>query len=266
MTSANRTSTRKLTASVLGAALISFGVLHSTMAGAQALVANPGMLVSRAELVAMAARADSLRINGSESTRAHNAMLAAAIRQRLRDGDFQVGDRVIVRMVVETMRTDTAVVRTGKVIELPDKIIVPVAGVLRSELRDRVATEILKLFKARDIEVVPLVRLAVLGEVNKPGYFAFASDLPLTDAIMGAGGPTGAADLKRSLVRRGSDPYRSTDETRGAIAGGLTLDQFGLAAGDELVVGRRRDFGVGNVIGIVGALGSVVAVFVALKR
>lgn len=226
----------------------------------------PAPLLSRAELTALAARADSLATTGDVGERTRSAMLAASIRQRLRDGDFQVGDRVVVTIVSDSARADTLVVRAGRFLELRDKMVVSVAGVLRSELQDRVSTEVLKYVKARQIDVTPLMRVGVLGEVARPGYFAFASDLPLTEVIMGAGGPTPAADLERSVVRRGNQPYRSAEETRNAIAKGLTLDQFGLAAGDELVVGRRGGVSMGSIVGMVSALGGVLAVVVALQH
>jgi protein involved in polysaccharide export with SLBB domain len=184
----------------------------------------------------------------------------------LRDGDFQVGDRVIVTIMSDIVHRDTLIVRSGRSLELPGPILVPLSGVLRSELKDRVSTEVLKYVKAREIEVTPLMRLGVLGAVARPGYFAFASDVPLTDAIMGAGGPTGTADFGRSVIRRGTQEFRSASETREAIASGLTLDQFGLSAGDEIVVGSRREFNPGTIAGIAGALASLVAVFVTLHR
>jgi len=144
-------------------------------------------------------------------------------------------------------------------LELPGSIVVPVAGVLRSELHDRVSTEVLKYVKAQQIEVTPLMRVGVLGAVGRPGYFAFASDLPVTDAIMGAGGPMGNADVGRSIVRRRNQEFRSSEETSRAIANGLTLDQFGLAAGDEIVVGQRRELGMSTVMGVIGAMASIVA-------
>jgi protein involved in polysaccharide export with SLBB domain len=110
------------------------------------------------------------------------------------------------------------------------------------------------------------MRVGVLGAVTRPGYFAFASDIPLTDAIMGAGGPTGIADVKRSIVRRRNQQYRSAGETSKAIAGGLTLDQFGLSAGDEIVVGQRREFGTGSVLALTSALASVLALAITLRR
>jgi hypothetical protein len=223
-------------------------------------------LVSRDELTALARKADSLAITGDADERARSALLAASLRQRLRDGDFQVGDRVVVTVVSDSIRKDTVAVRAGRFLELRDKIEVPVTGVLRSELQDRVASEVLKYVKARQIEVTPLMRVGILGEVTHPGYFAFASDLPLTEAIMGAGGPTASADIEKSTVRRGNQSFRSSEETRIAIAKGLTLDQFGLNAGDELIVGRRSGLSAGSIISMVSALGGVLAVLVALHH
>jgi protein involved in polysaccharide export with SLBB domain len=224
------------------------------------------MLVSRAELTAVAERAEAASAKGDDEQRASKALLAASIRRRLTEGDFQVGDRVVVTIVTDAARSDTVAVRSGKVLELRDKILVPVDGVLRSELKDRVSVEVLKYIKAREIQVVPLMRVGILGDVAKPGYFALASDLPITDAIMSAGGPTGAADLQRSIVRRGNEEFRSAAETRRAIAGGLTLDQFGLSAGDELVVGHRSDFNTGAAVGVVGTLTSIVALIVTMRH
>ena len=237
--------------------------LACTVGEARAQV-TPGLLVSRAELTRLATQADSFA-SGDDGGRSRNAMFAASVRQRLRDGDFQIGDRVVVTIFSDSVHRDTVVVRPGRLLELSDNIVVPLTGVLRSELKDRVSSEVLKYFKARQIEVTPLMRVGVLGEVARPGYFGFASDIPVTEVIMGAGGPTAAADLERSIVRRGNQVYRSAEETRKAIGSGLTLDQFGLSAGDELVVGRRRDFNAASIIGFIGALASVVAVFVALN-
>jgi len=224
-----------------------------------------GLLVSRAELTAAASAAEVAATTGDQATRTQNALTAAAIRQRLRDGDLQVGDRVVVTIVSDAVHRDTAVVRSEHTLELQGGIVVPVAGVLRSELQDRVSSEVKKYVKAQSVEVTPLMRVGVLGAVTRPGYFAFSSDIPITDAIMGAGGPTGTADVGKSTVRRHNQEYRSASETSKAIASGLTLDQFGLAAGDELVVGQRGGFG-GMVLASTGAIVSVLTLFVALHR
>jgi protein involved in polysaccharide export with SLBB domain len=236
----------------LALAALAFAMTTAPAAGQGA----SGSLTSRDELSAAAARADA----------SGNGMQGAAIRARLTDGDFQVGDRIILSYFSDVIHTDTLTVRAGRIVDLPGKAAVPLSGVLRSEIKDRLSQELLKFVKADAISVTPLTRIAVLGEVTHPGYFAVRSDIPLSEAIMAAGGPTGSADVARSVVRRASREYRSSDATRNAIANGLTLDQFGLDAGDEIVVGKQRPFLGGALPTALGILGSIAAVSVALRR
>src|SRR3954471_9496121 len=56
---------------------------------------SSGLLASRAELTAEAADAEAAATAGDPAQRAANAIRAAALRERLRDGDLRVGDRVI---------------------------------------------------------------------------------------------------------------------------------------------------------------------------
>jgi hypothetical protein len=227
----------------------------------------PALLATRSELIAAAGQAEFVAANtGDPAQRSKNAMVAAGIRQRLRDGDLQVGDRVVVTMVSDAVHRDTVVVRSDRTVELPGQIVVSVAGVLRSESRERVSSEVLKYVKAQQIEVTPLMRVGVLGAVARPGYFAFASDIPLTDAIMGAGGPSVIADVGRTTVRRQNQEFRSAGETSAAITNGLTLDQFGLSPGDVLFVGQRREFNLGLFLASAGAVASILTVFIALRR
>jgi polysaccharide export outer membrane protein len=216
-----------------------------------------GLPTSRDELTAAATQA--------EQSGKH--LQAAAIRERLRDGDFQVGDRIVLTIVSDARHTDTLGVRTGRLIELPGKTILSLTGVLRSELKDRVMAEILKYVKVQEdeIDVTPITRIAVLGEVARPGYFSFRSDVPITDAIMLAGGPTATAAIEHTVVRRENRQYRSEKETRQAVARGLTLDQFGLSAGDELVVGREREW-TRSIMAVTGVIASLGAIFLVAHR
>jgi protein involved in polysaccharide export with SLBB domain len=258
--------------------MFSFGYRHSAMTARVALVmlmsisvtsgaqSSTNLLASRSDLTMAASQAERAATTGQPAERTQNAITAAAIRQRLRDGDLQIGDRMVVTIISDVVHRDTVAVRADRSIELPGMIVVPIAGVLRSELQDRIAAEVLKYVKAERVEVTPLVRVGVLGAVARPGYFAIPSDIPITDAIMLAGGPTGTADVGRSVIRRRNQEFRSAGETGKAIATGLTLDQFGLIAGDELVVGQQRNLGVGTFIGITGALASVLALAVTLRH
>jgi protein involved in polysaccharide export with SLBB domain len=215
-----------------------------------------GALISRDQLTAAAIQAEQ----------SQNPVQAAAIRQRLRDGDFQIGDRILLTVFSDAAHTDTLVVRDGRLVDLPWKVALPLTGVLRSEVKDRVTAEVLKYVKADKVDVMPLTRIAVIGEVARPGYFAIRSDVLITDAIMQAGGPTASADLERSIVRRASHEYRSADETRQAVAKGLTIDQFGLNAGDELVVGRQHQLFNPATSAVLGMIASLSAIFFAVHH
>jgi hypothetical protein len=214
------------------------------------------LLTSREELTSAIARAEN----------AGNAVQAGALRQRLRDGDFQVGERIVLTVVSDAAHTDTLLVRAGRFIDLPGNVELPLTGVLRSEIASRVTTEILKYVKASSVEVVPLTRIAVLGEVVRPGYFALRSDVPITDAIMIAGGPTTSADIDQTVVKRANREYRSVNETRHAIANGLTIDQLGLSAGDVVLVGRQRTLISQSVLSVLGMAATLGAVVVAIRR
>lgn len=228
-------------------------VASITSAGLAQTAAGP--LTSREELTAAATQAEQ----------SGKALEASAIRQRLSDGDFQVGDRIVLTFVSDARHTDTLIVRAGRVIDLPGPTALPLTGLLRSELKDRVTAELLKYVKAQEVDVTPLTRIAVLGEVTHPGYFAFRSDVPITDAIMLAGGLTPTAAIERTVVKRESRQYRSAGETRRAVAGGLTLDQFGLSAGDELVVGRQREWSK-TLMAVSGTIASLGAIFLIARR
>lgn len=221
------------------------------------------LLMTRAELTAAMQQAEVRAARGD--SRLDNNLRAAAIRQRLTRGDFQVGDRILLVYVSDIQHVDTLVVRDGLGVDLPGNARVSVVGVLRSELSDRVELELLKYVKATQVEVTPLTRVAILGEVMHPGYFALRADVPLADAIMVAGGASAAADIGRSVVRRANAEVRSSDETHRAISGGLTLDQFGLTAGDELVIGKKSQLLTGATP-ILGAIASVAAIYVALHH
>ena len=185
---------------------------------------------------------------------------------RLRDGDFQVGDRIVVTVLSDVPHTDTLVVQAGRFIDLQGKGVLPLTGVLRSELKEKVSAEVLKYVKAVEVDVVPLTRIGVLGEVARPGYFALRSDVPITEVIMVAGGPTATADIDNTVVRRDSRPFRSAGETRQALVKGLTLDQFGLNAGDELVIGRQRQWFTSTAPLLAGLVASLAATYLALHR
>ena len=57
---------------------------------------------------------------------------------------------------------------------MPD---ISLQGVLRSELQDYLTTQLGKYIKRPEVQTTSLVRVAVMGSVNKPGFYQLPADL-----------------------------------------------------------------------------------------
>jgi protein involved in polysaccharide export with SLBB domain len=220
--------------------------------GAQAYQGMQPM-ATRADLTALADRL----ARGSESDRNR----ASTLRARLREGDFRPGDRI--RLVIDgnVTQDDTISVIAGSKVMLKDVGEIPLAGVLRSELQDHMSKQISRYIKDVRVRATPLVRLSVLGPVGKPGFFYMPSDIPLGDAVMRAGGPSGNADLNKSVIRRNTEELYDSRNTRTAMNEGLTLDQLSLRDGDSIEVGEKSS---GNWAKIASGIGVATSLIWAL--
>ena len=192
---------------------------------------------------------------------------AAAIRARLQNGDFAPGDRIVLELRGDSSAFDTLTVRGGpslRIANIPD---VPLRGVLRSELQSYLTKYLTRYIREPDVRVESLIRLSVLGEVGKPGFYDFNSDILLTDAIMAAGGPTGTAAIERSTIRRGKAVVLAKDRVQRAAQTGATLDRLGLRPGDAIEVGqKRRRLDTQAMLGIVGAVTSLALTILWFSR
>ena len=161
------------------------------------------------------------------------------IARRLQNGDFVPGDRVVLHVLGEPTLNDTLVVGEARTLALPGLEDIPLQGVLRSELRDSVRAHLARFLRNPQFSVTPLIRVAVLGEVTRPGFYSLSPDARITDAVMLAGGPTSNGDLGRLAVTRDGHPLLPEKQMRDIVARGMSLDLAGLAPGDAVVVGER---------------------------
>ena len=238
-------------------------VLFAPAVGAQAAPPRiEGRLsATRAELDSLAMHADEAAASGGNGqTREEKQREAAALRARLRDGDFQVGDRVLLFLRGDSVLTDTFTVERERTLSLPDIPTVSLAGVLRSELQSHLAKQLGEFVKDTVLRAKAMIQLGVVGEVSRPGYYLLPVDASVNDAIMAADGLTTRTDLPKSYVRRGTRKLLSKADVRTALVERLTLDELNLEAGDELVVGAKRDWGWPAVASIAtGALALLVS-------
>ena len=204
--------------------------------GGSALRAARAELEERAMLFETAATARA----SSSDARGRAAREAARVRERLRDGDFQVGDRVVLVVPNDATLSDTFVVGAARTLQLGNFGTVSLQGVLRSELQARLRDALGRYFREPEVTATALIRLGVLGAVSRPGYYALSPDVVITDAVMQAGGPRSDAELGRTRVRRGTRELWNEADLRIAMRQGLTLDDMNLVAGDEIVIAARR--------------------------
>jgi protein involved in polysaccharide export with SLBB domain len=161
---------------------------------------------------------------------------ADRIRSRLQDGDFKLGDRIVLSVQGEPTLPDTVAVEGGPKITLPLFGEISLRGVLRSEVEGRI-TEALSVF-LRDpvVRAEGLMRVSVQGAVGAPGFYVVPADMLLSEALMTAGGPGQTAQLEDLRIERGVEVLMEGDALQEALRQGLSLDQLNLQAGDQVVV------------------------------
>jgi protein involved in polysaccharide export with SLBB domain len=227
-------------------------VVHSALAQSQS--GQPTPEITRAQLTVRARVADSL---GHKDE-------AFALRTRLRDGDFEVGDRILAKYEGPGLtKDDTLIVQAGRVLRLGEPLgDVSVSGVLRFEVQALITARVDRLYKNEVVHVTPLIRLSISGAVRTPGTYHVRSDVQLSDVIMRNGSVDQTADLRNVTIRRGTQILWASADVQSALSNGLTVEGLNLEPGDEIVVGVRTQnrwliaaqFGVPVVTSILLAL------------
>lgn len=199
-----------------------------------------------------ASRAELEQTLRDERARDPDSPVVPLIERRLRDGDLQVGDLVVLQVVADSELTDTFTVRPGRVLQLPRLPDIQVGGVLRSELDQHLSKELARYLKQPDVEATALVRVAVTGGVTSPGFYSVPGEMLASDIVMLAGGLVKEGDIRKVTVRRGDEVVLERDEVQQAFRAGASIDQLNLQSGDELQVGTSRD--KWQMIGLVSGL------------
>ncbi len=202
-----------------------------------------GWNASRAELERLAQTLEqsaNASAYGARSRAQARAQLLA-VRRRLAEGDFFVGERIHVSIDGQqlTLR-DTLTVSDSLVLAIPNVRRVRLAGVLRSELGDRLTREVSEVVRGATVSARTLLRLAVFGEVASPGFLSVPPEMTIDQLVTRAGGPTAGADFAKATVRRGELTLLTGAQVQSAIARGQNVAQLDLRSGDALVLPLRR--------------------------
>lgn len=107
-----------------------------------------------------------------------------------------------------------------------------------TQLRERVRQDLSQLFTQPFVTIVPLFRVAVLGEVGAPGLYSVNPTMTVFDLLALAGGATRSARAREMRLIRSGDQIQVSIEPS-AIAR-ATLRELGIRSGDQLIVPRKR--------------------------
>ena len=244
--------------------LVPFSICNCLLAAGLALAAVPAdaqtdlestWMASRTVLERRADELDRLAASTAYSDRARKGASdeAERIRRRLVEGDFRIGDKIFVsvegampsnRQMAPTTLSDlqdTVTVLEGSRVNIRGIGEIELTGVLRSELQNRINTAVNEVILNSRATTRPLVRLAVFGNVGRPGYYTVPMETRLDALVMMAGGPTPDAATDMIRLVRGDTIVLDEYEVRRVIAEGLVVGELQLREGDQVTVAQGTE-------------------------
>ena len=200
------------------------------------------LAISRDSLQALLTALDSTvsSPDSSAAVKARAKTLGAQIRARLDRGDFNPGDRVRLQVDSEPQLNDTFPVGPNQELVLPVVGVISLHGVLRAELQTAMTRELSRMLRDPIVRATPLIRVSVVGEVNKPGFYLLPPTSVISDALTAASGPTQNASVEGMYVERAGRRLIEGQPFQQIIAEGRTLDDANIRPGDKIVVPAAR--------------------------
>lgn len=190
---------------------------------------------------------------------------AVALKERLDEGDYQVGDRIILVVRGDTVLSDTFAVNTARAIELPNIGAISLQGLLRSELQARLTEVLSRYLKSPEVTATSLMRIGIIGQVLRPGFVYVPATSVASDAFAAAGGLTQTSDLKKTRITRNGQTLLEGQALQNALANGRTLDQMNMLSGDEILVETKpAGGGAARAVIFIGAIAGAILTIGAL--
>jgi protein involved in polysaccharide export with SLBB domain len=236
-------------------------LLLSGTVEAQATMGEMRRQATRAEIEMALQATEAASVQAPDvKTRQRYLADAAALRQRLTNGDFIPGDRIMLVVVGDSVLSDTFMVRGDRRLPLPEIDDISLHGVLDSELVPYLTRQLGRYIKDVTLTATPLVRLQLSGAFPQPNFYTVPVDQAITDVIGSAGGTGGVqAAFDKTIVRRGGQIYLDSRTFADAVRQGKTVGDMSLRDGDEIYVPDRASatFDWQKALGAVSALTGV---------
>lgn len=239
--------------------LVCIVAMASVVDAQDAPLAGP-QRATRAELTSLAAGLEQrMQANPRDRERLQSELLA--IRKRLQDGDFRVGDQFVVTTRTDAVRADTASVRDSLLVAIANLPDVSLQGVLRSELNEKLSAHVARFLRDASVRTNVLTRVQIVGAVARPGFYYASPDRPITELLQLAGGAGPDAKLDEMEVSRSGRKLLSAKDSKRPLKEGRTLEQLDVQSGDEIRVPAKRRI---NWQALLSVLGIVTTLFFAV--
>lgn len=193
-------------------------------------------------------------------------MLATPVAAQKPPRLVRVGDRVLLRVDGAAQLSDTFEVAAGPSILLPAIGPIPLAGVARDTLTSYFTGVLSKYMRDPVVHAELLIRVGVVGEVARPGYYSVPDDLLFSDLLMHAGGPTKDANVHKMRLEREGAVRWEGDKVNQAVTGQQTLGELGFQSGDQVeipAIVRHDPLATVQMISILVAIPT--AIYAAIK-
>lgn len=174
-------------------------------------------------------------------------------------GPMRAGDRVLVRISLDTLVVDSArVLGDGRVV-LPRLGAVGIAGLPAATIPDSIRSAYARVLSTVAVEVTPLRRVTVLGEVRRPAIYFVEPDAAIRDVVAAAGGITDIGATGKVTLVRDSSTRRVGGWERTAAS------RLPVASGDVIWV-SREPWWKRNALGILSTAAFLYSVVYTVTR
>jgi polysaccharide export outer membrane protein len=112
-----------------------------------------------------------------------------------------------------------------------------VQGLSVGDLRSRIRREFGQLYTQSFVAVTPLFRIAVLGEVQRPGLYSVDPTMTVYDLVAQAGGTTRQGQENQMRLIRAGVAYSFGVENM--AVGHATVRELGVRSGDQIIIPRK---------------------------
>lgn len=172
---------------------------------------------------------------------------------------LQPGDVIMLEVWREKDLTGAYMVDPSGTVTLPLLGPRKVVGLSFEVLRDQLLAEYQRELRNPSINITPMRRIFVLGEVNQPGLYTVDPTISLAGAVAMAGGANSQGDLRRvRVIRDGSVVLKG-------VPAEAALASVNILSGDQIFVDRRNWFERNSTF-VVSALLSITSILITIVR